>query len=104
MEQAPLGAELKGGGKIFAVLKIDNCKKEALYKIKGQTQNIYVTGEHFIFDKDNNKWFQVKDYKYAKIQNDLIIDYFSCLITTNRRINIDNVLFWDWEDDELTMK
>jgi len=102
MEQAPLGAELKGGGKIFAVLKIDNCKKEALYKIKGQTQNIYVTGEHFIFDKDNNKWIQVKDYKYAKIQNDLIVDYFSCLITTNRRINIDNVLFWDWEDDELS--
>jgi len=103
MEQAPLGAELKGGGKIFAILKIDNSKKEALYKIKGETQDIYVTGEHFIFDDVNNKWSQVKDYKYAEIQNNLIIDYFSCLITTNRRIKIDNKLFWDWEDDELTI-
>jgi hypothetical protein len=104
MEEAPLGAELKGGGKIFAVLKIDNSKKEALYKIKGETQNIYVTGEHFIFDPNNKKWTQVKDYKYAEIQNNLIIEYFSCLITTNRRIKIDDKLFWDWEDDELTME
>ena len=101
MEEAPLGAELDGGGKIFAVLKIDNAKKEALYKIKSESQNIYVTGEHFIFD--NNKWIQIKDYKYAEIQNNFIIEYFSCLITTNRRIKIDNILFWDWEDDELTM-
>jgi hypothetical protein len=102
MEQAPLGAELKGGGKIFAVLKIDNPKKDALYKIKGKTQNIYVTGDHFIFDKHNSKWTQVKDYKYAEIQDDFIIEYFSCLITTNRHIEIDDELFWDWEDDELT--
>ncbi len=101
MEEAPLGAELKGGGKIFAVLKIDNSKKEALYKIKGETQDIYVTGEHFVFNRDTNKWIQVKDYKYAEIQHNLIIKYFSCLITTNRRIQIDNELFWDWEDDEL---
>lgn len=102
MEQAPLGAELLGGGKIFALLKIDNSKKESLYKIKGESQNIYVTGEHFVFDKDKNKWIQVKNYKYAELQDELIIDYFSCLITTNRRIKIDNELFWDWEDDELT--
>ena len=101
MEEAPLGAELDGGGKIFAVLKVDNAKKEALYKIKSESQDIYVTGEHFIFD--NNKWIQVKDYKYAEVQNNFIIEYFSCLITTNRRIKIDNILFWDWEDDELTM-
>lgn len=104
IENAPLGAELKGGGKVFAVLKIDNPKKEPLYKIKGEEQDIYVTGEHFIFDKTNNKWIQVKDYINAEIQRDFIPEYFSCLITTNRRITIDNELFWDWEDDELTGK
>jgi len=102
IENAPLGAKLTDGGKIFAVLKVDNPKKEPLYKIKGKHQNIYVTGEHFVFDKTNNKWVQVKDYKYAKVQLDLIPEYFSCLITTNRRIKIDDELFWDWEDDELT--
>jgi hypothetical protein len=103
MENAPLGAELQDGGKIFAVLKIDNPKKEPLYKIPGKEQDIFVTGEHFVLDKTNdNKWVQVKDYKYAEIQPDFIPEYFSCLITTNRRIKIDDEIFWDWEDDELT--
>ena len=110
MQNIPLGSELSDGGKVFAVLKVDNTKKEPLYRIKGkskngksETQDIFVTGEHFIFDKETNKWIQVKDYKNATIQKDFIIDYFSCLITTNRRIPIDNELFWDWEDDELAM-
>jgi hypothetical protein len=42
------------------------------------------------------------DNMKMQIQNNLVIDYFSCLITTNRRIKIDDELFWDWEDDELT--
>lgn len=101
MINAPLGAELIDGGKIFAVLKIDNSKKEPVYKIKSKNQNIYVTGEHFIYDRTNNKWIQVKYYKYAEIQTNLIPEYFTCLITTNRHIKIDEELFWDWEDDEL---
>lgn len=101
MENAPLGGELQDGGKIFAVLRIDNSKKEPLYKIKGDKQDIFVTGEHFIFNKTNNKWVQVRDYTNAIIQPDLIPEYFCCLITTNRRIKIDDELFWDWEDDEI---
>jgi len=103
MENIPLGSELTDGGKVFAVLKVDNTKKEPLYKIKGDNQDVFVTGEHFIFDKETNKWIQVKDYKKSTIQKELIIPEFSCLITTNRRIPIDNELFWDWEDDELAM-
>ena len=102
MENIPLGAELQDGGKIFAVLKIDNVKKEPLYKIKGKDRDIYVTGEHFVFDKTNKKWVQVKYYEKSQIQENVIPEYFSCLITTNRHIKIDDELFWDWEDDELT--
>lgn len=104
MEELPLGAELIDGSKVFAVLKIDNAKNEPLYKIKGQTQDIYVTGDHFVFDQECKKWIQVKNYKKAIIQQGRIFDYFACLITTNRRIVIDNEIFWDWEDDELTNK
>jgi hypothetical protein len=102
MENLPLGAELSDGSKVFAILKINNSKREPLYKIKGKIQDIYVTGEHFVFDKTNKKWIQIKDYKDAQIQPENIIDYFACLITTNRHIVIDDELFWDWEDDELT--
>ena len=41
MENVPLGAELQDGGKIFAVLRIDNLKKEPLYKIKGKNKNVF---------------------------------------------------------------
>jgi hypothetical protein len=44
----------------------------------------------------------VKNYYKAEIQSEFIPEYFACLITTNRRIEIDDELFWDWEDDELT--
>ncbi len=104
LENVPLGSQLPDGGKVFAILKIDNSKKEPLYKITSNNKHIFVTGEHFILDKTNNTWIQVKDYSKAQIQPTMILDYFSCLITTSRHIPIENELFWDWEDDELTTK
>ena len=56
---------------------------------------------HFIFHQTNKKWIKVKNYENAKLQPDIVPEYFSCLITTSRNIQIDNLLFWDWEDDEL---
>jgi hypothetical protein len=111
METIPLGTILKDGGKVFAILKVDNSKKEPLYEIlesgimnkqTGKLDSIFVTGEHFIFDNELKSWIQVKDYKEAIKRPDLISEYFSCLITTNRHIPIGEKLFWDWEDDELT--
>ena len=109
MKDLPLGAELSDGGKVFAVLKVDNVKKEPLYKIKdidntnaNKNETIYVTGDHFILDTTTNKFIKVKDYKNAELQTEVYSDWFSCLITTNRRIKIGKHVFWDWEDDELT--
>jgi hypothetical protein len=106
MKDLPLGAELEDGSKIFAVLKIDNSKKDKLYKIKGGVngEDIFVTGKHFIYDKKQDKFIYVKDYEGALKQEEIKSDWFSCLITTNRRIPIEQHIFWDWEDDELTNK
>jgi len=106
MKDLPLGAELEDGGKIFAVLKIDNSKKDKLYKIKGgvNDEDIFVTGKHFIYDKKQDKFIYVEDYEGALKQDEIKSDWFSCLITTNRRIPIEQHIFWDWEDDELTNK
>lgn len=106
MKMLPLGAELEDGSKIFAILKIDNANKDKLYKIKAgiNDEDIYVTGEHFIYDKNVKKFIQVKNYNGAEIQDEVNSDWFSCLITTNRRIQIGEHIFWDWEDDELTNK
>ena len=102
MEDIKVGTELSDGGKVFAVLKIDNPNNECLYKIGSSNQDIFVTGDHFVFDKTNKKWVKVKDYKKAIKLPTMIPNSFSCLITTNRRIEIDDEIFWDWEDDELT--
>ena len=106
MKDLPLGAELEDGGKIFAVLKIDNSKKDKFYKIKGgvNSEDIYVTGKHFIFDKKQNKFIYVEDYEGAEKQDKVASNWFSCLITTSRQIPIEGHIFWDWEDDELANK
>lgn len=103
MKDIPLGVELNNGAKVFSVLKIDNPNKESLYKIKNgvNDDDIYVTGEHYIFDSKTQKFIQVKDYSDAKIQTEVYSDWFSCLITTNGRIQIEDHIFWDWEDDVL---
>ena len=104
MNDIPLGTELEDGAKVFSVLKIDNPNRVPFYKIDNGVngESIYVTGEHFIYDQDSDKFIQVKDYKNAVLQETMIADWFSCLITTNRRIKIAEHCFWDWEDDELT--
>ena len=104
MKDLPLGVELEDGGKVFSVMKLANLNNEALYKIDEGVDDeaIYVTGDHFILDKEMNTWLQVKNYKNASKQEHIKSDWFSCLITTNRRILIGKQLFWDWEDDELT--
>jgi hypothetical protein len=104
MKDLPLGVELDGGGKVFSVLKVDNPKKETFYKIDEgiNLEPIYVTGDHYILDPDTNKFIQVKNYKKASLQKTVYSSWFSCIITTNRRIKIGKHIFWDWEDDELT--
>lgn len=103
MSQLPLGVELEDGGKVFSVLKVDNPKKELLYRISDASLGpIYVTGEHYILEPESNKFIQVKDYKDAVWQTEVYSSWFSCIITTNRRIPIGKHIFWDWEDDELT--
>ena len=106
MKDLPLGVELEDGSKVFSVLKVDNPDKLPLYKINNGVNNepIYVTGDHFILDPASKKFIQVKDYKDAKLllKTEMYSNWFSCIITTNRRIKINKHIFWDWEDDELT--
>jgi len=103
MKDLPLGAELEDGGKVFSVMKIANLNNNSLYKIPGgiNGEYIYVTGEHCLFDKETKQWDFVKNCAYALKQETVSSDWFSCLITTNRQIQIGEQLFWDWEDDDL---
>lgn len=100
IETLPLDSILKDGSKVLSVMKISNHLDEPLYKIKGIHNSILVTGTHFIFSEDKQTFIHVKDYPGAGLTN-IKKDWYSCLITDSHKIPIDNLLFWDWEDDIL---
>jgi len=99
-----LGDILENGGVVHSTMKIDNSNKttkEALYQIKGTgvgNSDIYVTGSHLIFDKQSQQFICVKDYSGATLSKTTTTDWFSCLITSDHKIQIGDEIFWDWED------
>jgi hypothetical protein len=104
MEDLPLGIELMDGGKVFSVMKLANMDNSKYFRIKSKGvdgSDILVTGNHYVFDKVNQKWVKVKKYKEATCDEQKNIEYLVCLITTSGRIQIGEMLFWDWEDDAL---
>jgi len=99
MKDLNLGDILENGSIVEATMKINNTKREKLYKIKDGVDGeyIYVTGEHLI--KDVNKGFiEVKDFSEAEIQDEITCSWFSCIITNNHIIRLGDRIFWDWED------
>jgi len=96
-----LGDILQDGSIVQSVMKIDNKSESVpLYVIKKSGVNgedIFVTGSHLVLDKKINKFIKVENYSNAS-QTNYQPEWFSCLITSNHKINIGNEVFWDWED------
>jgi len=101
MKDVHLGDVLENGSIVNSVMTIDNKRDPTpLYLIKGQgvdTQDIYVTGSHLVFNKDQNKFIKVENYYKAELTKNET-EWFSCLITNDHNIQIGSELFWDWED------
>ena len=96
-----LGDILENGSIVESTMKIDNkLHPIPLYVIKKSgvdNEDIYVTGSHLVFDKDTDTFIKVEKYKKAVKTNEQT-EWFSCLITTDNRIQIGSEKFWDWED------
>jgi len=101
MKDLNLGDVLVGGSVVEATMKIDNrTDPEQLYVLKGRgvgNADIYVTGSHMIYDEITKKFIKVNEYVTADLTSKQI-DWFSCLITSDHKIQIGAELFWDWED------
>lgn len=107
MKDLDLGDVLINGSIVESVMKIDN-KRDSIpfYVIKGagvNNEDIYVTGTHFVYDKNSEKFIQIAEYAEAELTN-VKTDWFSCLITSDHKIPIGNEIFWDWDDYLLRMK
>ena len=101
MKDVDLGDILENGSTVESVMKIDNKQNPIpLYVIKGEGVNkadIYVTGSHLVFNDVAKQFCKTEDYFKAQM-SDKRVGYFSCLITSDHKIQIGSQLFWDWED------
>jgi len=101
-----VGDVLSNGDVVLKVLALSNIHREPYYtlscNINGEKQDIYVTGEHFMYDKKKLTWTKVKNLEEA-IKTDIIDDVVYSLVTHGHTIPIGECMFWDWEDDELDL-
>ena len=104
MKDVKLGDVLSNGSIVNGIMKIANVNDEYFYKLKkNDCKYIYVTGSHYIYCNNLNKYIQVKDHPNAKLSTKKENE-FSCLITNDHKIVIDKYTFWDWEDELLLNK
>ena len=111
MRDICLGEILIDGSVVETILQIRNSDKDVFFKIqrRNKIKNkknkhasfIYVTGSHLI--KEDNDFILVQESKRAKKTN-LIVPWFSCIITNTHTISIDAFKFWDWEDHFMKKK
>jgi hypothetical protein len=105
MKDLILGDVLENGVKIMATMQLENASgEEKLYKLEKMGvdgDDIYVTGKHMVYSENERKYIYVKDFTGAVEQDEVKSNWFSCLITYNHTIPIGQLVFWDWEDDEI---
>ena len=61
--------------------------------------DIYVTGSHMIYIKEQGKYIEVKSHPEAKKQHLKKSRWFSCLVTSDHKIQLGERTFYDWDDD-----
>ena len=101
-----LGDVLENGSIVRALMKIDNSTEEMYYKFENKgvdVKDIHVTGSHMILNHDG-KWIQVKDHIKSIPEKSLKTEWFSCLITSDHKIQIGEITFHDWEDYSIKEK
>ena len=99
-----LGDKLLNGSIVMGTIKYLNIDEKGnyiqqLYEIPNgeEDETVLVTGEHFVWD--GKKWNFSKNHPDAKL-SDKNLKEFSCLCTSDNKIQIGKNLFWDYNDTE----
>ena len=70
-----------------------------MYKVPiSSKKNILVSGNHLVFDEENEKFVPVKEYMYSELVTDYKEENIYCITTEYKTIHIGNILFSDWDD------
>ncbi len=76
---------------ITAIFKLVNNQKMYLLN------NVTVSGTHYVYH-NTLKWIQVHEHPDAVLIENYNKPYIYCINTSNKRININNTTFADWDD------
>lgn len=87
-----IGDILNNGSKVTAIMKLSSYD-EVMYNIR----NVIVSGEHHIL-LGNNKWIKVKDHTESVCISNYNKPFIYCLGTENKLIDINNIIFADWDE------
>ena len=87
-----VGDKLKDGSLVTAIFK-NNIGQAKMYKLN----NIFVTGKHFVYHK-NEGWIEVYKHPDSIRIWDYNEPYVYCFNTDSKRISIGNTIFLDWDD------
>lgn len=99
MKNIKLHDVLESGSVVVATMQVGNSAQEPYYKFTSKRDpsiHIFVTGEHYV--RYRGKFVKVRYHPEAEYQYNKIGSQFSCLITSDHLIQIEEYVFWDWED------
>ena len=86
-----LGEKLQNNSTITTKITVD-AANSVMYNLNG----IIVSDSHIV--KYNNKWIRVDEHPYSIKINDYKEPYLYCINTDNKTIELNDVLFTDWDE------
>ena len=93
-----IGDVLKTGERVLGTMQFSNKETDEGYEPLYKLGKIYVTGSHFVYDTEHDKFVEIKDFAKALPQDEVKSDILICLITDTHKIHIGDYTFWDYED------
>jgi hypothetical protein len=88
-----IGEYLKGNNKVTSTLKLKR-NNESMYDLHG----VIVSDSHMVYYRNSNEWITIENHPNAKIIPFYVSPYLYCLNTSQKRIEIKNMLFLDWDE------
>ena len=98
MKDIQVGDVLFDGAIVTSTFKLSSTGQDMYY-----FNNIRVSGKHRVFDEET-VWFPIQNHPKSTEINYFREPYLYCLNTDTKLLNINNIIFLDWDDlDEMSL-
>ena len=101
MKDVCLGDLLASGSRVIGTMRVANTHDETFFRIIPHMLNVptvLVTGSHYVYNEHSGKYCKARNHPRA-VATGIKDKEFVCLITDDHKICIEDLIFWDWDDD-----